>query len=79
MIGISAQADGGVLISWQAQAGKTYHLQYKNDIDQTFWRNLPGDVIADGNVAAKLDQTLPTTTQRFYRVEELPHAPPPLP
>lgn len=79
-LGIEAQADGSsVVLRWETQTGKTYHLQYKNDLEQNFWLNLPGDIIAESNVATKTDRLSPASLQRFYRVEELPHALPPIP
>ena len=65
-------AGGAVTISWAADEGTTYRVQYKARVDSTEWIDLPGDVTATGPTASKTDDTLGGNTQRFYRVGLLP-------
>ena len=61
---------GQVAIDWSAIDGQTYRVQSKNSLSDP-WNNVPGDVIAAGSVATKMDSSS-LTTQRFYRVMVLP-------
>ncbi len=62
---------GSVTISWSAVAGETYRVQYKADLNQSLWNDLPGDITALTNVATKVDDPGPVA-QRFYRVRLWP-------
>jgi hypothetical protein len=57
-----------VSLTWDSEAGRTYRVQYKNDLAEPEWSNLPGDVNASGNGASKTDTTVDGFDQRFYRV-----------
>ena len=58
--------NGVVTLSWQAYAGKSYRLQYKNELSASAWTDLTPDVLATDSTASKTD--LPGTARRFYRV-----------
>jgi len=63
-----AIAASQVTISWSAIVGTTYHLQYTSSLDESAaWTDLPGDVVATGDVVSKNDSTF-DDPQRFYRV-----------
>ncbi len=61
---------GGVRLTWSAQDGKQYRLQFKNNLSDANWTNVAGDVTASGTSATKDDPT-GGSGQRFYRVLEL--------
>jgi hypothetical protein len=52
---------------WPVQAGKTYQVQFKNNLTDPAWQTLPGDVTILGSTAYFTDST-PVTGQRFYQV-----------
>jgi YD repeat-containing protein len=55
-------------IEWSAVSGKTYRVQYKDALNLNSWTDLPGDVPANGSTASKMDNTVPSHVQRYYRV-----------
>ena len=57
-----------VTLTWQAEPGRIYRVQYKNDLGEPEWTNLPGDVEALGATASKTDSTVNGIIQRFYRI-----------
>jgi peptidoglycan hydrolase-like amidase len=54
------------MLSWEAIPGTTYRVQFKNDLDDAEWTNLPPDVTASTSVASLTDS--PGVAQRFYRI-----------
>ncbi len=66
-----ALAGETVTLVWSAMAGKTYRVQFKNDLGAAEWTDLPGDVLATTATAMKED-AIDQTTRRFYRVVALP-------
>lgn len=61
--------DDSITLNWNAITGRTYRVQFKQDLNATNWTDLPPDIIAPGNVASRTD-TL-QNPQRFYRVNLL--------
>jgi hypothetical protein len=63
-----------VTLFWTAIPGRTYRVQYKEDLDLNMdnWTDLPGDVTASASTASTADTRTPTSSGRFYRVELLP-------
>jgi hypothetical protein len=57
----------GITISWNAIAGLTYRVQFKNNLADTSWTDLPGDITASNSIALKLDSAS-TNATRFYRI-----------
>jgi hypothetical protein len=57
-----------VTLTWQAEPGRIYRVQYKNDLGEAEWTNLPGDIEALAATASKTDSTVNGVTQRFYRI-----------
>jgi hypothetical protein len=53
-------------LSWSAIPGKRYRVQYRTALNG-LWASIPGDVIAVGNTAVKVD-TIASAGRRFYRV-----------
>lgn len=63
---ISSMNSGLVTILWNSAPGKTYRIQYKDDLTSANWSELKGGVVATSNTASKEDTLV--TGQRFYRV-----------
>ncbi len=55
-----------ITLTWSALGGRTYRVQYKDELADPDWTNLSPDVTADGPTASKTDPFVPT--QRFYRI-----------
>ena len=58
-------------LQWNALAGRSYLVQYKNNLVVTSWSNLPPIVDATGALASAIDP-FATSAQRYYRIELLP-------
>ena len=56
-----------MVLKWAAQPGRTYRVEYTDDLTGGDWTALPGDVTVSGNTA-RTEDTLGLSTQRFYRV-----------
>jgi hypothetical protein len=59
-------------VQWNACRGHSYRVQCRNSFANETWTDLDGDVLAAGFIASKTDITTNSSTQRFYRVTELP-------
>jgi hypothetical protein len=55
------------LISWPLISGKTYQVQFKNDLNDPSWQDLPGDITFIGDTGYITDSS-PPTDKRFYRI-----------
>jgi hypothetical protein len=54
-------------LTWPLAAGKSYQVQYKTNLTDPVWLNLPGDVTFIG-ATGYLSDPLPSSGQRFYRI-----------
>jgi hypothetical protein len=54
-------------ISWTLAPGKSYQVQFKTNLSDSVWLNLPGNVTFIG-ATGYLDDPSPAPSQRFYRV-----------
>ena len=61
---------GGAKIIWNAEPGRTYRVQFKNNLGDEDWNDLPGVVVASASTASTTDTA--SGGQRFYRVRRLP-------
>ena len=71
-VGPMTLTTNGTALSWSALPGLTYRLQYKNDLSDVLWTDVPGDVLATNTLALKLDAGSATNAARFYRIVALP-------
>jgi hypothetical protein len=55
------------VITWPAVPGKSYQIQFKNDLNDASWQNFNGNVILLGNQGSAYD-LVPAAGQRFYRI-----------
>ena len=69
ILSASVNADGDIVIAWSAEGGKTYRVQYKDDLNDSTWANLV-DLVATTSVAITTDVVAPLS-RRFYRIELL--------
>jgi len=57
----------GPTLSWPVEAGKTYHVEYLDDLNNTNWQNAAGSVtIVDER--GYFTDLAPSAGQRFYRI-----------
>jgi len=63
--------NGSVSLIWSTVAGRTYRLQYCDDLITAYWIDITPDITASGPTSSL---TIPTgeSAQRFYRVFLLP-------
>lgn len=61
----------GVSLSWQAQAGLAYQVQFQTNLSQAAWLNLGSPILATNMLMPFVDAPA-TNDQRFYRVRVLP-------
>ncbi len=59
---------GAETVIWRAIPGKTYQVQFKEDLQESDWSDLPGDVAATEETASKPAGSAHDHLQRFYRV-----------
>jgi hypothetical protein len=57
----------GPLISWPFVSGKTYQVQFKNDLSDSVWQDLPGNITFIGDTGYVSDFS-PSPDKRFYRI-----------
>ena len=66
--GLSAGLGGlGPTLTWPVSPGRTYQVQFKDNLDDPVWQNVNGDVTLVGAQGYATDFA-PSTTQRFYRI-----------
>lgn len=58
--------DGDLVLTWSSEAGKTYRVQFKEDLNQPVWSDLSDTVATNGQ--ASLTDVADGVSQRFYRV-----------
>ena len=54
-------------VTWEAEAGRTYRLQFKDDLNQADWQDALPDVTATDSTATT-SQELTGAAARFYRI-----------
>ncbi|MEO6033682.1 MAG: Ig-like domain-containing protein, partial [Verrucomicrobiota bacterium] len=70
-IRIEIAANGEITLTWDAIPGRSYRVQYKNDLNQASWESLRADVTAAESFASKTDSS-GFSDQRYYRILVLP-------
>jgi len=55
------------VVSWPLASGQTYQVQYKNDLGDPAWQNLPGNLTFIGDTGYITDWS-PPPDKRFYRI-----------
>lgn len=67
-LSVTSVSGAATIVLWSAVPGRTYRIQYKDDLSDAVWTNLPGTAIATATTASKSDDTAGANVQRFYRV-----------
>jgi hypothetical protein len=67
-----SKSSNSVSLSWLAQKGMSYRIEFKTNLTDVAWIGLSGNVTATTNTASKVDSSLGNAQQRFYRVALLP-------
>ena len=65
---LSRAGGGATVLLWSAVAGRSYQVQFKNDVTDASWKDLPGIVTASDSTATYEDTTATLISPRFYRV-----------
>jgi hypothetical protein len=58
-----------MILTWEAQSGRTYQVLYKNSLEDTNWQVLASEVVVTDSVATAED-VVGAQPQRFYRILE---------
>ena len=69
---------GLATVTWNSKTGRTYQLLYKDNLTDSNWTKLPGDVAAVTSATNKVD-FVGLAARRFYRVQLLMNSAPELP
>ncbi|MEO5803320.1 MAG: PKD domain-containing protein [Verrucomicrobiota bacterium] len=69
--GMVLAPDGSLTLTWQTFPGKTYQVQYKNNLEQTDWTDYEREIIAEGESLSATDNFGAGQPQRFYRILQL--------
>ncbi|MDQ6633052.1 MAG: hypothetical protein M3Y82_15070, partial [Verrucomicrobiota bacterium] len=56
-----------VVISWPSTPGQSYQVQFKNNVEDSEWLQLPGNVVIINNTGSLQDLS-PNAEHRIYRV-----------
>ena len=65
--GITRGSTGETTLNFQCTPGKTYRLQYRNDLDTGDWIDLSADTVAQ-QIELNFNDHTPARPQRFYRL-----------
>lgn len=65
------ESNGTITLTWDTIPGRSYRLQFKDDLDQETWDDLGGDVTATAATASRTDEN-GFTGPRYYRILALP-------
>ncbi|MFZ0829017.1 MAG: hypothetical protein WAO02_16505 [Verrucomicrobiia bacterium] len=63
----AASLNQNPMLIWPVLAGKTYQVEFKNNLTDPVWQTLPGNVTILGSTGHFTDST-PVTGQRFYQI-----------
>jgi hypothetical protein len=59
--------DNKLSLSWSAESGASYQLQFNSDLSSSNWTNLGDPAIATGSTLILMD-SVTNVSQRFYRL-----------
>jgi len=65
-------ASGVATVSWSATPGVVYTLQYKTNLSDSSWIDVPPGAVAATGATGSRNDTVGTARQRFYRVTSTP-------
>jgi hypothetical protein len=70
LLEINISPGGPATLTWAAQVGRAYRVQFKNALTEPVWQDFGGRVVATGSIASQSDVALPPSGTRFYRVRQ---------
>jgi hypothetical protein len=56
------------ILTFRAEAGKKYRVQFKSHLTDGSWVDMPGDLTATGDAVTKVDDGIGRAASRFYRL-----------
>src|SRR6185503_5562865 len=56
-----------VVLRWPTMAGRTYRVEYNDDLDAGRWEILADVINGDGTIYTFMDNTVTNIPRRFYR------------
>ena len=65
---VAARSGNNLILTWNSQAGISYHVQYKDAFLQSTWNNLDNGITASGSVCTSTDSNIDVRSRRLYRV-----------
>ncbi len=65
------QPNGWTTVEWTSEAGRSYRIRYKDDLNEPNW-HLLGQVLANGPLKSVTDATAAGAPNRFYLIELVP-------
>lgn len=68
ILSLSAGQNASWILAWSSEPGRTYQVQFKEQLADPLWQNLGAPVTATENRATLAEPINQATTQRFYRV-----------
>jgi hypothetical protein len=70
ILSLSFEPAGGIRLTWSAQTGARYRVEYKTDLGAAAWSELTSNVLGASPSVSVVDPNI--VAQRFYRVVQLP-------
>ena len=67
--GVTMDGNGNVMLTWDAEPGKTYRVLYKTDLNQQTWSPIV-DIAATASSLSVVDNTT-GDAQRYYLIQML--------
>ncbi|MGC3956803.1 MAG: MBG domain-containing protein [Verrucomicrobiota bacterium] len=68
---VNVGAPGTVVVSWNSVPGQVYRVQFKDDLNDVSWTDLPPNITATGSVTT-LTNAVGSESRRFFRVYAIP-------
>jgi hypothetical protein len=70
---VTSSEGGQVTLTLQLPKNSTNRVQFKNEVNEAAWTDLPGDIVVIGPDTAtnKVDSTVGAVNHRFYRVQQI--------
>jgi len=69
-INVAQGTNGTISLTWTTVAGKTYRVEYKDDLNAPSWAPLGGSIAGNGSPSV-FSEAVAARPQRFYRVIEM--------
>ena len=64
--GVTLSLAGAITLDWATQPGKTYQVQFKNDLNEVSWHDIGAPTT--NQPGATFTDPIGSSAQRFYRI-----------